>query len=219
MKLNNSRLGNILVAGFFVLFLVSVATGYMLYKQTETRYTNELYIVDRDIASTQKALSGLEKKIQEAKDEEVTDITGISMEHVKKNKDVILDITKKLTTWNNYKEYENMRQSLMQKYNALNAESDIMKHYAPFVRNDVIQGKDYNTIDYRKLNTKFVDAKPYLLEAKNGIYRYFVIVEYKCNTDGSTAKGTTTMLFVFDTKSVGDNLKTVLAYTGDVGLN
>lgn len=219
MKLRDITPHQILVAGIIAVFISVSVGGIIVYNQTKTRYMNDMSVVDDEIRRAEQELAKLDEKVRSTDSKKPLGNTGISMEQVQKDKSTIEHITKTLTTWSSYEQYETMRNTLMTEYKALDSESDLMKKYAPYVKNDVIQGKNYNSIDYRKLNTCFVSVKPFLLDVQNGIYSYMTIVEYKVETNDAHARGTSTMLFIFDSSVPGDNLKSVTAYTGDVSVN
>lgn len=219
MKLRDITPHQILVAGIIAVFISVSVGGIIVYNQTKTRYMNDMSVVDDEIRRAEQELAKLDEKVRSTDSKKPLDNTGISMEQVQKDKATIEHITKTLTTWSSYEQYETMRNTLMTEYKTLNSESDLMKKYAPYVKNDVIQGKNYNSIDYRKLNTCFVSVKPFLLDVQNGIYSYMTIVEYKVEANDTHARGTSTMLFIFDSRVPGDNLKSVTAYTGDVSVN
>lgn len=113
---------------------------------------------------------------------------GIDSERVSKDDVVAKELMNKVFTWKSYKEYNEIRASLMNEYK-LDGNSSFMTTFMPEIYNEQLDGKDYNRIDSGGYNISFNNLESYVVsvDEQTKVYEYFSIVSVtsKSSNDGS----------------------------------
>ena len=138
----------------------------------------------------------LQNKIDQLSVENKTLITkvkaqanGIDEERVKKDDTKARELLNKVFTWKSYKEYNDIRDSLVKDYQ-LAKDSSFMTTFMPEIYNEVLDGKEYNRIDVGGYNITFNKMTSYVVSVneQTKVYEYFTIVDVtsKSQNDGSS---------------------------------
>lgn len=137
----------------------------------------------------------LKNKIDQLSVENNTTITkvkaqasGVDSERVSKDDAKAKEFMTKVFTWKTYKEYNDIRASLMRDYQ-LDKNSSFMTTFMPEIYNETLDGKDYNRIDTGGYNISFNNLESYVvsIDEQTKVYEYFAIVSVtsKSSNDGS----------------------------------
>lgn len=113
---------------------------------------------------------------------------GINSDRVAADDAAAKELMDKVFTWKTYKEYNEIRDSLMKDY-SLAKDSSFMTTFMPEIYNERLEGKDYNRIDAGGYNISFNSLRSYVvsIDEKSKTYEYFTIVNVtsKSSNDGS----------------------------------
>lgn len=103
---------------------------------------------------------------------------GIDVNRVENDDKVAEELMKTVFTWKSYDEYNEIRNTLMNKYQLSN-DSSFMQTFMPEIYNEVLDGKNYNRIDVGGYNISFNNMTSYVvsIDEKTKVYEYFTIVD------------------------------------------
>ena len=103
---------------------------------------------------------------------------GIDVNRVENDDKVAEELMETVFTWKSYDEYNEIRNTLMNKYQLSN-DSSFMQTFMPEIYNEVLDGKNYNRIDVGGYNISFNNMTSYVvsIDEKTKIYEYFTIVD------------------------------------------
>ena len=127
----------------------------------------------------------LQNRIDQLSVENNTQITkvkaqanGIDVNRVENDDKVAEELMETVFTWKSYDEYNEIRNTLMNKYQLSN-DSSFMQTFMPEIYNEVLDGKNYNRIDVGGYNISFNDMTSYVvsIDENTKVYEYFTIVD------------------------------------------
>ena len=127
----------------------------------------------------------LQNRIDQLSVENNTQITkvkaqanGIDVNRVETDDRVAEELMETVFTWKSYDEYNEIRNTLMNKYQLSN-DSSFMQTFMPEIYNEVLDGKNYNRIDVGGYNISFNDMTSYVvsIDENTKVYEYFTIVD------------------------------------------
>ena len=127
----------------------------------------------------------LQNRIDQLSVENNTQITkvkaqanGIDVNRVENDDKVAEELMETVFTWKSYDEYNEIRNTLMNKYQLSN-DSSFMQTFMPEIYNEVLDGKNYNRIDVGGYNISFNNMTSYVvsIDEKTKVYEYFTIVD------------------------------------------
>lgn len=127
----------------------------------------------------------LQNRIDQLSVENNTQITkvkaqanGIDVNRVENDDKVAEELMETVFTWKSYDEYNEIRNTLMNKYQLSN-DSSFMQTFMPEIYNEVLDGKNYNRIDVGGYNISFNGMTSYVvsIDEKTKVYEYFTIVD------------------------------------------
>ena len=127
----------------------------------------------------------LQNRIDQLSVENNTQITkvkaqanGIDVNRVENDDRVAEELMETVFTWKSYDEYNEIRNTLMNKYQLSN-DSSFMQTFMPEIYNEVLDGKNYNRIDVGGYNISFNDMTSYVvsIDENTKVYEYFTIVD------------------------------------------
>ena len=103
---------------------------------------------------------------------------GIDVNRVENDDKVAEELMEMVFTWKSYDEYNEIRNTLMNKYQLSN-DSSFMQTFMPEIYNEVLDGKNYNRIDVGGYNISFNNMTSYVvsIDEKTKVYEYFTIVD------------------------------------------
>lgn len=105
-------------------------------------------------------------------------VNGIDVNRVENDDKVAEELMETVFTWKSYDEYNEIRNTLMNKYQLSN-DSSFMQTFMPEIYNEVLDGKNYNRIDVGGYNISFNDMTSYVvsIDENTKVYEYFTIVD------------------------------------------
>ena len=127
----------------------------------------------------------LQNRIDQLSVENNTQITkvkaqanGIDVNRVENDDKVAEELMETVFTWKSYDEYNEIRNTLMNKYQLSN-DSSFMQTFMPEIYNEVLDGKNYNRIDVGGYNISFNGMTSYVvsIDENTKVYEYFTIVD------------------------------------------
>ena len=127
----------------------------------------------------------LQNRIDQLSVENNTQITkvkaqanGIDVNRVENDDRVAEELMETVFTWKSYDEYNEIRDTLMNKYQLSN-DSSFMQTFMPEIYNEVLDGKNYNRIDVGGYNISFNGMTSYVvsIDENTKVYEYFTIVD------------------------------------------
>ena len=127
----------------------------------------------------------LQNRIDQLSVENNTEITkvkaqanGIDADRVETDDRVAEELMETVFTWKSYDEYNEIRNTLMNKYQLSN-DSSFMQTFMPEIYNEVLDGKNYNRIDVGGYNISFNGMTSYVvsIDENTNVYEYFTIVD------------------------------------------
>lgn len=139
----------------------------------------------RSLLAQQDEKVELQNRIDQLSVENNTQITkvkaqanGIDVNRVENDDKVAKELMEMVFTWKSYDEYNEIRNTLMNKYQLSN-DSSFMQTFMPEIYNEVLDGKNYNRIDVGGYNISFNNMTSYVvsIDEKTKIYEYFTIVD------------------------------------------
>jgi hypothetical protein len=139
----------------------------------------------RSLLAQQDEKVELQNRIDQLSVENNTQITkvkaqanGIDVNRVENDDKVAEELMETVFTWKSYDEYNEIRNTLMNKYQLSN-DSSFMQTFMPEIYNEVLDGKNYNRIDVGGYNISFNDMTSYVvsIDEKTKVYEYFTIVD------------------------------------------
>lgn len=139
----------------------------------------------RSLLALQDEKVELQNRIDQLSVENNTQITkvkaqanGIDVNRVENDDKVAKELMETVFTWKSYDEYNEIRNTLMNKYQLSN-DSSFMQTFMPEIYNEVLDGKNYNRIDVGGYNISFNNMTSYVvsIDEKTKIYEYFTIVD------------------------------------------
>jgi hypothetical protein len=139
----------------------------------------------RSLLAQQDEKVELQNRIDQLSVENNTQITkvkaqanGIDVNRVENDDKVAEELMETVFTWKSYDEYNEIRNTLMNKYQLSN-DSSFMQTFMPEIYNEVLDGKNYNRIDVGGYNISFNNMTSYVvsIDEKTKIYEYFTIVD------------------------------------------
>ena len=139
----------------------------------------------RSLLALQDEKVELQNRIDQLSVENNTQITkvkaqanGIDVNRVENDDKVAEELMEMVFTWKSYDEYNEIRNTLMNKYQLSN-DSSFMQTFMPEIYNEVLDGKNYNRIDVGGYNISFNNMTSYVvsIDEKTKIYEYFTIVD------------------------------------------
>ncbi len=139
----------------------------------------------RSLLAQQDEKVELQNRIDQLSVENNTQITkvkaqanGIDVNRVENDDKVAEELMEMVFTWKSYDEYNEIRNTLMNKYQLSN-DSSFMQTFMPEIYNEVLDGKNYNRIDVGGYNISFNDMTSYVvsIDENSKVYEYFTIVD------------------------------------------
>lgn len=139
----------------------------------------------RSLLALQDEKVELQNRIDQLSVENNTQITkvkaqanGIDVNRVENDDKVAKELMETVFTWKSYDEYNEIRNTLMNKYQLSN-DSSFMQTFMPEIYNEVLDGKNYNRIDVGGYNISFNNMTSYVvsIDEKTKVYEYFTIVD------------------------------------------
>ena len=139
----------------------------------------------RSLLAQQDEKVELQNRIDQLSVENNTQITkvkaqanGIDVNRVENDDKVAEELMETVFTWKSYDEYNEIRNTLMNKYQLSN-DSSFIQTFMPEIYNEVLDGKNYNRIDVGGYNISFNNMTSYVvsIDEKTKIYEYFTIVD------------------------------------------
>lgn len=139
----------------------------------------------RSLLAQQDEKIELQNRIDQLSVENNTQITkvkaqanGIDVNRVENDDKVAEELMETVFTWKSYDEYNEIRNTLMNKYQLSN-DSSFMQTFMPEIYNEVLDGKNYNRIDVGGYNISFNDMTSYVvsIDENTKVYEYFTIVD------------------------------------------
>ncbi len=139
----------------------------------------------RSLLAQQDEKVELQNRIDQLSVENNTQITkvkaqanGIDVNRVENDDRVAEELMETVFTWKSYDEYNEIRNTLMNKYQLSN-DSSFMQTFMPEIYNEVLDGKNYNRIDVGGYNISFNDMTSYVvsIDENTKVYEYFTIVD------------------------------------------
>lgn len=139
----------------------------------------------RSLLALQDEKVELQNRIDQLSVENNTQITkvkaqanGIDVNRVENDDKVAEELMETVFTWKSYDEYNEIRNTLMNKYQLSN-DSSFMQTFMPEIYNEVLDGKNYNRIDVGGYNISFNNMTSYVvsIDEKTKVYEYFTIVD------------------------------------------
>lgn len=139
----------------------------------------------RSLLAQQDEKVELQNRIDQLSVENNTQITkvkaqanGIDVNRVENDDKVAKELMETVFTWKSYDEYNEIRNTLMNKYQLSN-DSSFMQTFMPEIYNEVLDGKNYNRIDVGGYNISFNNMTSYVvsIDEKTKVYEYFTIVD------------------------------------------
>lgn len=139
----------------------------------------------RSLLAQQDEKVELQNRIDQLSVENNTQITkvkaqanGIDVNRVENDDKVAEELMEMVFTWKSYDEYNEIRNTLMNKYQLSN-DSSFMQTFMPEIYNEVLDGKNYNRIDVGGYNILFNNMTSYVvsIDEKTKVYEYFTIVD------------------------------------------
>ena len=139
----------------------------------------------RSLLAQQDEKVELQNRIDQLSVENNTQITkvkaqanGIDVNRVENDDKVAEELMETVFTWKSYDEYNEIRNTLMNKYQLSN-DSSFMQTFMPEIYNEVLDGKNYNRIDVGGYNISFNDMTSYVvsIDENTKVYEYFTIVD------------------------------------------
>ena len=139
----------------------------------------------RSLLAQQDEKVELQNRIDQLSVENNTQITkvkaqanGIDVNRVENDDKVAEELMETVFTWKSYDEYNEIRNTLMNKYQLSN-DSSFMQTFMPEIYNEVLDGKNYNRIDVGGYNISFNGMTSYVvsIDEKTKVYEYFTIVD------------------------------------------
>ena len=139
----------------------------------------------RSLLALQDEKVELQNRIDQLSVENNTQITkvkaqanGIDVNRVENDDKVAEELMETVFTWKSYDEYNEIRNTLMNKYQLSN-DSSFMQTFMPEIYNEVLDGKNYNRIDVGGYNISFNGMTSYVvsIDENTKVYEYFTIVD------------------------------------------
>ena len=139
----------------------------------------------RSLLALQDEKVELQNRIDQLSVENNTQITkvkaqanGIDVNRVENDDKVAEELMEMVFTWKSYDQYNEIRNTLMNKYQLSN-DSSFMQTFMPEIYNEVLDGKNYNRIDVGGYNISFNNMTSYVvsIDEKTKVYEYFTIVD------------------------------------------
>ena len=139
----------------------------------------------RSLLAQQDEKVELQNRIDQLSVENNTQITkvkaqanGIDVNRVENDDRVAEELMETVFTWKSYDEYNEIRDTLMNKYQLSN-DSSFMQTFMPEIYNEVLDGKNYNRIDVGGYNISFNGMTSYVvsIDENTKVYEYFTIVD------------------------------------------
>ena len=139
----------------------------------------------RSLLAQQDEKVELQNRIDQLSVENNTQITkvkaqanGIDVNRVENDDKVAEELMEMVFTWKSYDEYNEIRNTLMNKYQLSN-DSSFMQTFMPEIYNEVLDGKNYNRIDVGGYNISFNGMTSYVvsIDENTKVYEYFTIVD------------------------------------------
>lgn len=139
----------------------------------------------RSLLAQQDEKIELQNRIDQLSVENNTQITkvkaqanGIDVNRVENDDKVAEELMETVFTWKSYDEYNEIRNTLMNKYQLSN-DSSFMQTFMPEIYNEVLDGKNYNRIDVGGYNISFNGMTSYVvsIDENTKVYEYFTIVD------------------------------------------
>ena len=139
----------------------------------------------RSLLAQQDEKVELQNRIDQLSVENNTQITkvkaqanGIDVNRVENDDRVAEELMETVFTWKSYDEYNEIRNTLMNKYQLSN-DSSFMQTFMPEIYNEVLDGKNYNRIDVGGYNISFNGMTSYVvsIDENTKVYEYFTIVD------------------------------------------
>ena len=139
----------------------------------------------RSLLAQQDEKVELQNRIDQLSVENNTQITkvkaqanGIDVNRVENDDKVAEELMETVFTWKSYDEYNEIRNTLMNKYQLSN-DSSFMQTFMPEIYNEVLDGKNYNRIDVGGYNISFNGMTSYVvsIDENTKVYEYFTIVD------------------------------------------
>ena len=183
---------------------MGIALGLMLLviafcSLTGNSTAKELGQQEVTIQKLENEIAALSAKISAGNETVVSNTTGISMERVSHDNDIVRPLLQTMTTWTNYQEYTNARLDIMENY-GLSAQSAVMKTFFPeYPDISDREGNSYNFIDYYKLSCNYRGMRSMVRGISDtGVYSYFTVVGCTGNKNGNGSSFNLALLYSID---------------------
>lgn len=163
---------------YIVLILCAVffCGSLVAYFVTTGDYNDQLHAQELEISELQSRVGNLSAAIANKQTQLIHDITGLNVQRLNEDKEVISDFLELVCTWDTYVEYMDAREKIMRRY-GLAEDSQFMSIFMPVVGNKTSpDGTNYNQIDTNGLNMKYESITPYVTRIRAGEYSYFSVV-------------------------------------------
>lgn len=163
---------------------------------------SEIYKIQNDIEL--KKLTNVEKTQTVVKS-----ATGLNMERVAKDNEIVDEFLSMVMSWDSYNKYESIRKTCETEY-GISPDSNFMQVFMPEVVLAVsADGKAYNLIDDGDathpggINVKYESFEPYVTSISADVYSYFSFVEWSTR-DGAGHENTSVVIFMYDVNGDGE---------------
>lgn len=182
----------------FVFCLVSVIVTFNTVSNVDA-YVNKLRDKDsmllNEIQVKQSTLKSEVSKVLES-------ATGLNMARTQKDDKIVKEFLKKVFTWKSYKEYMEIRSSIMKDYK-LTEDSKFMKVFMPKIVNTKMAGKDYNRIDIFKYSMSFENMTSQVVNIAGTNYSYFTNVKVSSRDNEHKSEAFSEAIFTYTIDDTG----------------
>ena len=176
-----------------------VAIVGCVYFSSVSKWDASLLKQKSTIEEYENAISVQKQSTQEKQENAISAVSGIDFSRVEKDNKTAETFLKTIMTWNNYEEYEAIRQKMITDYH-LPENGTFMTVFLPEVMNKTSKnGKNYNEINNKGLNVAYESMESYVTKIANDTYSYFAVVKWSTtDKDGNEASSKAAFAYSID---------------------
>lgn len=160
------------------------------------------------IEEYENAINVQKQSIQNKQEETINSVSGIDFKRVEEDDKKAETFLSTIMTWDNYKDYENIRKKMINDYQ-IPEDSSFMQVFLPKIPNKKNKdGKNYNKIDNNGLNITYDSMKSYVTKITESTYSYFSVVKWStADSDGNEAESSAVFSYDIDANGGISNLE------------
>lgn len=160
------------------------------------------------IEEYENAINVQKQSIQNKQEETITSVSGIDFKRVEEDDKKAETFLSTIMTWDNYKDYENIRKKMINDYQ-IPEDGSFMQVFLPKIPNKKNKdGKNYNKIDNNGLNITYDSMKSYVTKITENTYSYFSVVKWStADSDGNEAESSAVFSYDMDANGGISNLE------------